>query len=103
MLLYGVPLVWDSNGNLPSPSDLNKEIGRNSTFKGMLLLAPPCWLYNPKQIKLDQQTSSIIVTFHDPDKKVFNILTQSHNTVAMYSTFVTVHPFENQPFFSQCE
>jgi hypothetical protein len=45
-LLCRVPLVRDSVGRLPSPQDLDKEIGHNTAFKGVLSLAPPRWLYN---------------------------------------------------------
>jgi hypothetical protein len=52
-LLYSVPLVRDLAGCLPSPHDLDQEIGWNAAFKGVLSLAPPRWLYNPDRIELD--------------------------------------------------
>jgi hypothetical protein len=53
ILLSGVPLLRDAAGHLPSPRELDQEIGRNAAFKGVLSLAPPRWLYNPNRIPLD--------------------------------------------------
>jgi hypothetical protein len=102
VLLCGVPLVQDSLGGLPSPHELDQEIGRNTAFKGVLSLAPPRWLYNPDNISLDRKTSSVIIAFHDPDRKVFDLITKSRTAVAMFGSFVTTRPFENRPSFSQC-
>jgi hypothetical protein len=90
------------NGNLPSPTNLDKKIGRNTVFKGVLSLAPPCWLYNPECIERDQRMSSVIIAFYDPDKKTYDHLTKTWNAITMYGTFVTMRPFKNWPSFFQC-
>jgi hypothetical protein len=56
VLLCGVPLFRDDDGLLPSPHILDKEIGCNVVFKGILSLAPPHWLYNPLNIPEDRCT-----------------------------------------------
>jgi hypothetical protein len=101
-LLSGIPLVRDANGRLPSPHDLDKEIGRNTAFKGVLSLAPPRWLYNPDRIDLDRRSSSVIIAFYNPDRTIFDTITKTRNAVAMFGSFVTVRAFENRPNFSQC-
>jgi hypothetical protein len=102
ILLSGVPLLRDVSGHLPSPRELDQEIGRNAAFKGVLSLAPPHWLYNPDHIPLDRRTSSVIVAFYDPERKIFDTITKTRNAVAMFGSFVTVRAFKNRPSFSQC-
>jgi hypothetical protein len=102
VLLGGVPLVRDAAGHLPSPKELDQEIGRNAAFKGVLSLAPPRWLYNPDNIDPSRRVSSVIIAFYDPDRKVFDLITKSRTAVAMFGSFVTARPFENRPSFSQC-
>jgi hypothetical protein len=102
VLLSGVPLVRDSTGRLPSPHELDQEIGRNAVFKGVLSLAPPRWLYNPDNIDPSRRVSSVIIAFYDPDRKVFDLITKSRTAVAMFGSFITARPFENRPSFSQC-
>jgi hypothetical protein len=102
VLLGGVPLIRDSAGRLPSPQELDQEIGRNAAFKGILSLAPPQWLYNPDNIDPSRHVLSVIIAFYDPDCKVFDLITKSHTAVAMFGSFVTMRPFENRPSFSQC-
>jgi hypothetical protein len=102
VLLGGVPLIRDSEGRLPSPKELDQEIGRNAAFKGVLSLAPPRWLYNPDNIDPGRRVSSVIIAFYDPDRKVFDLITKSRTAVAMFGSFVTAQPFENRPSFSQC-
>jgi hypothetical protein len=102
VLLSGVPLVRDAAGHLPSPLELDQEIGRNAAFKGVLSLAPPRWLYNPANIDPNRRSSSVIIAFYDPDRKVFDMITKSRTAVAMFGSFVTARPFENRPSFSQC-
>jgi hypothetical protein len=102
VLLGGVPLVRDSAGRLPTPHELDKEIGRNAAFKGVLSLAPPRWLYNPNNIDPARRVSSVIIAFYDPNGKVFDLITKSRTAVAMFGSFVTARPFENRPSFSQC-
>jgi hypothetical protein len=102
VLLGGVPLIRDSEGRLPSPQELDQEIGRNAVFKGVLSLAPPRWLYNPNNIDPSRRVSSVIIAFYDPDRKIFDIITKSRTAVAMFGSFVTARPFENRPSFSQC-
>jgi hypothetical protein len=102
VLLGGVPLIRDSEGHLPSPQELDQEIGRNAVFKGVLSLAPPHWLYNPNNIDPSRRVSSVIIAFYDPEHKVLDIITKSRTAVAMFGSFVTARPFENRPSFSQC-
>jgi hypothetical protein len=101
-LLCGVPLIRDASGRLPSSHDLDKEIGRNAAFKGVLSLAPLRWLYNPDRIDPSRKTSSVIIAFYDLKCKIFDLITKTCNAVAMYGSFVTVHAFKNCPSFSQC-
>jgi hypothetical protein len=102
ILLSGVPLLRDASGHLPSPRELDQEIGRNAAFKGVLSLAPPRWLYNLDCIPLDRRTSSVIVAFYDPDRKIFDTIMKTRNAIAMFGSFVTIRAFENRPSFSQC-
>jgi hypothetical protein len=102
VLLSGVPLIRDASGCLPSPAELDKEIGRNAAFKGVLSLAPPRWLYNPTRIDPDRRASSVIIAFYDPQGKTFDTITKTRNAVAMFGSFVNVRAFENRPSFSQC-
>jgi hypothetical protein len=102
VLLGGVPLVRDSAGRLPSPQELDREIGRNAVFKGVLSLAPPRWLYNPDNIDPTRRVSSVIIAFYDPDRKIFDLITKSRTALVMFGSFVTARAFENRPSFSQC-
>jgi hypothetical protein len=102
VLLCGAPLFCDENGRLPSPHTLDSEIGHNAVFKGVLSLTPPHWLYHPDNIPLDHAASSMIAAFYDPNGKVYDRILKSRNLVAMFGSFVTVHPFVNHPSFSQC-
>jgi hypothetical protein len=103
VLLCGIPLFRDDNGLLPSSHALDKEIRRNTVFKGILSLAPPRWLYNPLNIPVDRCTSSVIVVFYDPEGKTYDRILKLRNMVAMFGSFITIHPFENCPSFSQCQ
>jgi hypothetical protein len=102
VLLSGVPLLRDALGNLPPSIELDKEVGHNAAFKGVLSLAPPRWLYNPARIDPGQRTSSVIIAFYDPEGKTFDTITKTRNAVAMFGSFVHVRAFENRPSFSQC-
>jgi hypothetical protein len=102
VLLSGVPLIRDTSGRLPSPAELDREVGRNAAFKGVLSLAPPRWLFNPANIEPDRRASSVIIAFYDPDGKTFNTITNTRNAVAMFGSFVKAQAFENRPSFSQC-
>jgi hypothetical protein len=70
--------------------ELDKEVGRNAAFKGVLSLAPPRWLYNPAHINPDRRASSVIIAFYDPDGKTFDTITKTRNAVAMFGSFVNV-------------
>ena len=99
LAVFGVPIMRDHNGNLPSTDHLRYELGKNVAIKGSKLIDGPTWSRAAHEDK-SLTTSCIHFVIHNPNCQKTTQITQAHN--CMYGKPVAIKITASLRAYTQC-